>query len=74
MPLQNGKKISGCEAFDWAKAHSINLLKSKDNDYENNVRKRQEGLEGISWELHERHGNLWRGFEQKPWMRLRLKT
>ena len=37
---------------------SINF-KKKDNDYENNVCKHQEGLEGYSSKLHDRNGNVW---------------
>ena len=41
-----------------AEMPSINFLK-KDNDYENNVCKHQEGLEGYSCKLHERNENVW---------------
>ena len=55
-----------------AEMPSINF-KKKDNDYENNVCKHQEGLEGYSCRLHDRYGNVWRGFEQKPWLCLRIR-
>lgn len=41
-----------------AEMPSINFLK-KDNDYENNVCKHQEGLEGYSCRLHDRNGIVW---------------
>jgi hypothetical protein len=41
-----------------AEMPSINFFK-KDNDYENNVCKHQEGLEGYSCKLHNRNGNVW---------------
>ena len=39
-------------------SYAVNFLK-KDNDYENNVCKHQEGLEGYSCKLHERNENVW---------------
>ena len=43
---------------EMAEMPSINF-KKKDNDYENNVCKHQEGFEGYSCKLHDRNGNVW---------------
>ena len=43
---------------EMAEMPSINF-KKKDNDYENNVCKHQESLEGYFCKLHDRNGNVW---------------
>ena len=44
---------------------SINEKERKDNDYENNVERNQEGHEGIHCKLSECNVTLWRSYLQK---------
>ena len=55
-------------------AQVLTKKKEKDNDYENNVERIQEGHEGIHCKLSECNVNLWRSYLQKSWLCLRIIT
>ena len=55
-------------------AQVLTKKKEKDNDYENNVERIQEGHEVIYCKLYECNVTLWRSYLQKSWLCLRIIT